>query len=360
MRAGHRTLVALASGAALFSCAPPPPPPPPPKPVVVGPPTDTVRIPLVDLPSYLRNRGGLYPNGLNQPPADHDSAARARRNRIRALDVNGDESPFGKYVLISIGMSNTTQEWCSKTSGPPCSAWTFMGRAAADPSVNKHSLVIVNGAVDGQDAPGWTSPASPNYDRIKTARLAPLGLSENQVEVVWVKLDDAKPTTALPADSADAYIFLSNLGQVLRALRVRYPNLELVFLSSRTYAGYATPGADSTSDLNLEPYAYEEGFSVKWAIESQINEMRGLPAHPRAGSLNYATKAAPLIVWGPYLWADGATPRSDGFLWNRTDFKEDGMHPSQSGESKVGVTLLEFFKNSPYTKCWFMANQYCL
>ena len=57
---------------------------------------------------------------------------------------------------------------------------------------------------------------------------------------------------------------------------------------------------------------------------------------------------------------DGATPRSDGFLWNRTDFEEDGMHPSQSGESKVGVTLLEFFKNSPYTKCWFMANQYCL
>jgi hypothetical protein len=235
-----------------------------------------------------------------------------------------------------------------------------MGRAAADLSVNKHSLVIVNGAVDGQDAPAWASPSSPNYDRIKAARLAPLGLSENQVEVVWVKLDDAKPTTPLPADSADAHIFLSNLGQVLRALRVRYPNLELVFLSSRTYAGYATPGADSTSDLNLEPYAYEEGFSVKWAIESQINEMRGLPADPRAGSLNYAKKAAPLIVWGPYLWADGATARSDGFLWNRADFEEDGMHPSQSGESKVGVALLEFFKNSLYTKCWFMANQYCL
>jgi hypothetical protein len=85
-----------------------------------------------------------------------------------------------------------------------------------------------------------------------------------------------------------------------------------------------------------------------------------LPADPRAGSLNYAKKAAPLIVWGPYLWADGATPRSDGFLWNRTDFEVDGMHPSQNGESKVGQMLLEFFKNSPYAKCWFMANQYCL
>ena len=360
MLAGHRSLVVLAAGAALFSCSPPPPPPPPPKPVVVGPPTDTARIPLTDLPSYFGIRGGLYPNGLNQIPADHDSAARARRNRIRALDVNGDESPFGKYVLLSIGMSNATQEWCSKTSGPPCATHTLMGRAAADPSVNKNSLVIVNGAADGQDAAAWTTPSSPNYDRIKTARLAPLGLSENQVEVVWLKLAVAKPVTSLPADSADAYIYLSNLGQIVRALRIRYPNLELVFLSSRTYAGYAAAGVDSTSDLNTEPYAYEEGFSVKWAIESQINEMRGLPANPRAGSLNYANKTAPLIMWGPYLWADGAASRSDGLTWARTDFEEDGMHPSLTGESKVASILLEFFKNSPYTRCWFMANQYCL
>jgi hypothetical protein len=354
MRVGHRTLAVLASAAALFSCAPPPPPPPPPKPVVVGPPTDTVKIPLTDLPSYFKIRGGLYPNGVNQPPPDHDSAARSRRNRIRALDVNGDESPFGKYVLISIGMSNTTQEWCSQTSGPPCAAWTFMGRAVADPAVNRYSLVIVNGAADGQEAPAWTSPASPNYDRIKTARLAPLGLSENQVEAAWVMLADGKPTTSLPADSAGAYIFLSNLGQVLRALRIRYPNLEIVFLSSRTYGGYAA------TDLKPEPYAYEEGFSVKWAIESQINEMRGLSASPRAGSLNYAKKAAPLIVWGPYLWADGTTPRSDGFVWNRADFEEDGTHLSQSGESKVAGMLLEFFKTSLYARCWFVVNQYCL
>ncbi len=358
MRAGPRTLVVLA-GTALLSCAAPPPPPPP-KPVVVLPPTDTVKIPLTDLSSYFRIRGGLYPDGVNQPPSDHDSAARAARNRIRALDVNGDESPFGKYVLISIGMSNTTQEWCSQTSGPPCAAWTLMGRAAADPAVNKNSLVIVNGSTDGQDAASWMSPTSPNYERIKTGRLAPLGLSENQVEAAWVKLGDAKPAASLPADSADAYVFLSNLSQILRTLRVRYPNLLIVFVSSRSYGGYAKSGDSATTDLNVEPYAYEEGFSVRWAIESQINEMRGLPADPKAGTLNYAKKSAPVIVWGPYLWADGATPRSDGFLWNRSDFEDDGLHPSQNGESKVGLTLLEFFKNSPYSKCWFTANQYCL
>lgn len=357
MRGRYRALVVLASGAALFSCAsPPPPPPPPPKPVVVGPPTDTAKVPLTDLlaRTYYGYAGGLYPGGLNQAPADHDSAARAFRNKIQPLDVNGDESPFGKYVLISIGMSNTTQEWCSQSSGPPCPPWTFMGKAATDPSVNHYTLVIVNGAADGQDAPAWTSPSSSNYDRIKTARLAPLGLSENQVQAAWVKLQDPKPSVGLPADSADAKVLLTNIGLVLRALRARYPNLRIVFLSSRTYGGYAT------TDLNPEPYAYESGFAVKWAIESQINEARGLPAIARAGTLSYTKKLAPLLVWGPYLWANGATPRSDGVVWNRGDFEEDGTHPSQSGETKVAGLLMDFFKNSPYARCWFLVNQYCL
>src|SRR6202162_62952 len=234
MLVGRRALVGLAIASALTGCAsPPPPPPPPPKPVVVGPPTDTVKIPLTDLlaRTYYGNVGGLYPGGTNFPPPDHDSAARARRNAIKPLDVNGDESPFGKYVLISIGMSNTTQEWCSQNSGPPCSPWTFMGKAATDPSVNHYALVIVNGAADDQDAPAWTSPSSPNYDRIKVSRLAPLGLSENQVQAAWVKLADPKPSVSLPTDSADAQVFLTNLGLVLRAMRIHYPYLRIVFLS---------------------------------------------------------------------------------------------------------------------------------
>ena len=354
MRARHHALVGLSFVGALVGCASPPPPPPP-KPVA-GPPTDTVRVPLTDLltKTYYGHAGGLYPGGINQPPADHDSAARARRKSIQPLDVNGDESPFGKYVLLSIGMANTTQEWCSQNSGPPCTAWSFMGKAAVDPGVNHNSLVIVNGAAEGQDAPAWTSATSPAYDRIKVGRLAPLGLSENQVQAVWVKLEDQKPELSLPDDSADAYLLLTNLGQVMRSLRARYPYLRIVFISSRSYGGFGT------TDLNPEPFAYESGFSVKWLIESQIDEMHGKPANPRVGTLDYVKKAAPIIVWGPYLWANGTTPRSDGVLWNRVDFEEDGTHPSQMGESKVAAMLLDFFKNSPYSKCWFAANQYCL
>ena len=229
-----------------------------------------------------------------------------------------------------------------------------MGRAATDPAVNRTALVIVNGAADSQDASVWTSATASVYERIRTTRLNPLGLSENQVQIAWVKLATASPVAGLPADTADAHIFLSSLGQTLRALKIRYPNLQLVFLSSRTYGGYATV------NLSPEPFAYEEGFSVKWAIESQLNEVRGGPINPRAGSLDYTKKTAPLLLWGPYLWADGVTPRSDGLAWLRSDFEDDGTQPSQAGEAKVAANLLEFFKTSLYTRCWFLANQYCL
>ena len=355
MQAGLHALVCVGLAVAVSSCAPPAPPPPT-RPVVLGPATDTLRIPLNDLgpKTYFRYPGGLYPGGLNQPPASHDSVARARRNAIRPLDVNGDEDPFGKYVLLSIGMANTSQEWCSANSAPPCSAWSLMGRAANDPAVNHAALIIVNGAADSQDAAAWTSPASPTYERVRTARLNPLGLSEQQVQIAWVKIATARPVASLPSDTADAHLFVTTLGQVLRTLKIRYPNLQLVFLSSRSYGGYATIG------LSPEPYAYEEGLSVKWTIESQINEARGVAADRRAGSLDNAKKATPLALWGPYLWADGATPRADGLAWLRTDFEDDGTAPSQSGESKVAAILLEFFKSSPHTRCWFLANQYCL
>jgi len=88
--------------------------------------------------------------------------------------------------------------------------------------------------------------------------------------------------------------------------------------------------------------------------------MRGQAPNPRAGTLSNAKKMAPVMLWGPYLWADGMSPRSDALVWQRTDFDADGVHPSPNGVAKVGLMLLDFFKSSTYTRCWFLANQYCL
>lgn len=314
------------------------------------------RVPLIDLAggTYLGFPGGLYPGGSNSIPGPHAAVGVARGNAVQPLDVNGTPSREGRYVLLSIGMSNTTQEFCSSPSDATCAPWTFMGRAAADPAVNHTALAIVNGAAGGRSAAFWDSPTDPDYDRVRDTHLRPRGLSEKQVQVVWVKVANPRPTASLPASSSDAYTLQTQLGNILRALRVRYPNVQQVFMSSRIYGGYAT------TPLNPEPYAYESGFAVKWVIQAQIEQMQqsGRAVDPRAADLNYAT-VAPWIAWGPYLWGDGATPRSDGLIWEQKDLQADGTHPSQSGQAKVATMLLRLFKESPVTRCWFIVGGTC-
>jgi hypothetical protein len=320
-----------------------------------------VATPLTDLGSrtYKGFTGGLYPQGSNTMPAAQAASGIARARRIRPLDRNGKPSPSGKIVLLSISMSNGSAEWCGVTTclSTSPSGRSFMVQAASSPTVNHQTLVIVNGARGGQDASRWTSPRSLDYDIVRDQQLAPLGLTEKQVQVIWLKEADADPTVSLPSPSADAYTLEKDLGAILRALKVRYPNLQQVFLSSRVYGGYDnTPGKNAHVPLNPEPYAYEGGFSVKWVIQAQIQQMgnRGTVVDARAGNLNDTT-VAPWVAWGPYLWADGTVPRSDGLVWRRGDFISDGTHPSSSGIAKVGHALLTFFLKSPDTRCWFRA-----
>lgn len=317
---------------------------------------DATRVPLTELGAgcYLEFRGGLYPDGGNAPAGAHLAAGRAAAAQVAPLDVNGAPSASGRYVLVSIGMSNTTQEFCNDgAQARSCLAPGFMARAAADPAVNRTTLAIVNGAAGGRTAASWTSAASVEYDRIRDTWLTPLGLSERQVQIAWVKVANPGPSSRLPAASADAYVLLGQLGQIARALKIRYPNLRQVLLSSRIYAGYAT------TTLNPEPYAYENGFSVKWLIEAQIAQMAGAAPDARAGDLRHDTGVAPWVGWGPYLWAAGTTPRADGLTWVAADFAADGTHPATSGRDKVATQLLAFLKSSPVASCWFLAGQRC-
>jgi hypothetical protein len=124
---------------------------------------------------------------------------------------------------------------------------------------------------------------------------------------------------------------------LLHIARARFPNLRFAYLGSRTYGGYAV-GA-----LNREPYAYESAFAARWLIQRQ---MKGDP--------ELAEPKAPLLLWGPYLWADGEKGRKlDSLVWRRDDFGGDGVHPSNSGREKVATLLRDFFTSDPLAKGWF-------
>jgi hypothetical protein len=283
-------------------------------------------------------QGGLYPNGSNVAPGSHAAVGVQRASEIAPRNTSGaiDQSN-GKYVLLSIGMSNTTQEFSR-----------FMQFAAMNPDVNHSKLVIVDGAAGGQTASTWDQPTDQNYDRVRDVELAPWGLTEAQVQAAWVKVANASPNVSLPNQSADAYTLVQQMGNIARALKVRYPNMKVVLFSSRIYAGYAT----GVSLLNPEPYAYESGFAVKWVIEAQINQMNANGVDPRAGDLDY-NSVAPWMAWGPYIWADGTNASSDGLHWECADFANDGTHPSDSGRTKVANRLMQFMLNSAFTEPWF-------
>lgn len=296
---------------------------------------DATLIPLTELEKdeYRGFRGGLYPNGKNERPASHEAAGRAISGRIQPLDAEGRPSGDGKIVLLSVGMSNTTQEFSA-----------FKLLVDADREKNPR-LVIVDGAQGGMSAARIVDPednaSGAKYWTTVEDRLKASGVSRAQVRAAWIKQADARPSRAFPEH---AQVLREELARIVRLLHARFPNLQLVYLSSRTYGGYArTP-------LNPEPYAYESGFAVKWLIEQQLNGDPALNFDPGKGPVN-----APWLSWGPYLWANGATQRKDGLTYEESDFvPTDGTHPSASGRQKVAGLLVQFFKTDTTARAWFL------
>jgi Cu/Ag efflux protein CusF len=288
--------------------------------------------PLTELGSseYQGFVGGLYPGGKNERPAAHEAVGLARAKQVQPLDADGKPAAKGKIVLMSVGMSNTGQA----SNG-------FQRAVAGANDVNPH-LLFVNGAVGGMTASAIQDPEKGQgikYWTIVDQRLKEAGVTRAQVQAIWIKEADAGPSEGFPRY---AQKLQGELTSIVQLLPERFPNVKLVYLSSRTYGGYAT------TPLNPEPYAYESGFAVRWLIEEQIKGSAELNFDAKKGKVR-----APWLSWGPYLWANGAKKRTDGFHYDVEDFGTDGTHLSESGVRKVGHLMLEFFRTDTTTRPWF-------
>lgn len=289
----------------------------------------TTPTPLIDFSTalYRNEAGGLYANGANQRPAAHTAAGLAIANSIRPLGQDGKtDEANGKIVWLSIGMSNTTQE-----------TQVFLSLVQSFPDKNPR-LAFVDGAEPGQAINEINAPNAP-YWNIPVNRLAAAGLTPAQVQVIWFKEAEKAPTDTAFATYPDA--LKQKYRSVMQLLKAKFPNLKLCYLSDRIYAGYAT------TPLNPEPFAWYTGWAVKRLIADQIS---GDPGLAYAGS----NPAAAWLSWGPYLWANGTVPRSDGLSWLPTDYLTDGTHPNTSGRQKVAQLLLQFFSTDETTKPWFL------
>ena len=289
--------------------------------------SSTGKIPLTDLGTgtYSGFQGGLYSGGSNTPPAGHAANAQSVATSIVPRAASGQADPEGFIGFISIGMSNTAHEFS-------------LFERAADADVRRNArVVIVNAAHGGQSANSIPSPTH-FYWQFVQQRVAAAGLTDAQVQVAWVKLADANPANDFPVHSQT---LRDELRTIMGILRSKFSNLAIVYLSSRIYGGYTTA-------LSPEPQAYEEGFAIKWLIDEQIAGATALNWNPVSGPV-----VAPLLLWGPYLWADGVIARSDGLTWPIGDFENDHVHPSLAGEQKVAQSLTQFFSAEPSAQSWW-------
>jgi hypothetical protein len=266
-------------------------------------------VPLTDMGRirYRGQLGGLYPGAANKP---------SRRYLRRGLEAARRVRPIrGRIGFVGIGMSNAMEEFRG-----------FAHTVELDPTLNP-SLSFVEGPGGGWDAVRIGRPKARYWEDLD-ARVRKAGLVRGQVQVVWLKETIAGEDRTFPND---ARALQHNLRAIVRNLTGRFPNLRLVYVSSRTYGGYAI------THLNPEPFAYESGFAAKWLVQDSIEG--------RLGRV--------WVGWGPYLWTNGLSGRRDGLTWTCDDVLEDGTHPSPSGVKKVSRLLTEFFTTDATAKTWF-------
>jgi hypothetical protein len=298
--------------------------------------TSTLK-PLTELQTgkYQEFEGGLYPGGANERPDDHEASGLALARTVVRRGPDGKPQANGRIVLLSIGMSNTSQEFTA-----------FQQLARNDREASPH-LVLVNGAQGGMTAAAIQNPEDggrgSQFWLTVDERLRAAGVTRLQVQAAWLKEADAGPNQGFPKYARTLQSELATIAQVLHS---RFPNLKLTYVSSRIYAGYAR------SRLNPEPYAYESGFSVKWLIEDQIRGDVALNFDPAKGEVR-----SPWLSWGPYLWASAARGAEGGLRYEERDFANDGTHPSTAGQRKVAQALLGFFKTDTTTKGWFVVHE---
>lgn len=292
--------------------------------------TDVTKLPPINelgTGTYKGYEGGLYPDGSNtMPPAFYQDAL-ALAHSIQPLDAEGNPDPNGKIVLAGIGASTV--------------AMFGEGLQSLIPKVEglRPNLVFFNGGVGGQDLNKMND--LPKYWNIVNGKMRAAGISDAQVQVVWMQEDDLRNTTSAFPERAN--MLADEFADEIRALKKKFPNLKILYLTGRHTTAFMPPDG---SIKHQEPRAYINGWATKFVIGQQING---------DSSLRYMgpDAVAPLIMWGPYFWTQGSTPRADGYSWTPDLVLADGVHPTDAGRQKVATDLINFWSSDPVSSVWF-------
>lgn len=212
--------------------------------------------------------------------------------------------PDSGAVVVSLGMSTTSQIW---------QTWASRVR---NEGLSDAEMYLPATACGTCTSDRWDDYPDKGWNHMDD-RLARRGYTFADVDVVWMMLVLSQTESMEVAD----------LDRVLTQVRTLLPNARQVWVTTYPYGG-------NRQAETAEPEFWRSGTVVREWI------------------LSHLTETDPWIGWAPYLWAYGDTPRSDGLVWLRSDYVDDGIHLSVDGRNKATDLLHPFFATCDLT-AWY-------
>lgn len=231
----------------------------------------------------------------------------------------------GRIGIVCVGMSNAAQE---------CNQWVQQVGAARRSEVHP-AVRIVNCSVGNHAIERWNDPAfdATLWDDCIQRKLGAAGLRADQVRVLYHKAANqfggsGGQLPPLPAPDANFHLFFANLQAFSTRVHAKFPAVQAVFTSSRSYGGFSPPGSPRG-----EPQAYEEGHALNAWLEHN------------------ASVDGVWYGWGPYIWAPACTTgvtNGSQLCYTPQDYRADGVHPSAVGEPKIARLIHERFRREAW------------
>lgn len=297
---------------------------------------DTICIPLNEMGThrYYGFIGGFYPLGSNVPTGQYAKDLDSINRTVTGLDTAGIQRPRGGQIVIAaVGAC---------LSGAPVMGMRY--REGDSNTVTNTNYV--NFEFGGTSYDQISNPNSGFWQHVVT-KIVEQNTTYKQVQMAWIVSEDSTTVTDFPDR---ALIAKENLKSAIRMLKVKFPNLKILYFLGRPYTWDSTyihtGGEGKIKNLrSRNPAPYHQGWAEKWVLEDQINGDPGL---------NYKgpNAVAPILTWGFYEWTNKTRPNLDGFQWKPND-TSDGLHPNNQGKEKMAKYLWNFFYHDPYTAVWF-------
>lgn len=293
---------------------------------------DRMSVSQLGTATYRGLVGGLYPDGENLRPFNHTQNLEEVAILIKGRRVDGRvDNTDGSVVMLGIG------------NGSAGSSFAEFARIAKADTVLSSRVHFINGCRVEVSLDALQSSSSAYWAEIGIA-LESESKSGSQVQVVWLQAEDLQNSdTAFPTS---AVALAEKLRAVCETMRNVFPNLRIVYLSSRPYAGYADHAALEVRPGLRSPRDNSYGWAVKFLVENQLKRIPGY---------TFGTESDPIpgLTWCTDDWADGDLENSVGLKWECSDFDESGIELSPSGAVKTGSRIYQFVSKDVISQPWF-------